>query len=181
MCTSVGTFLHMSTFLHHDSEYINRLHRRSGHLWQNRFYSCALDEVHFWRCLCYVERNPVRTRLVRAACRYRWSSAPAHVDGADPTVPLEMSQFAPPPNATPVFARRAHVRCQGLPAPGREDLPLFLFRPEGGRNGCGIPRFRWSWFVLTLPPILSVAIPLRSMPKRLSMLTRCRTHRSARQ
>ena len=26
------------------TQYVNRLHKRSGHLWQGRFYSCALDE-----------------------------------------------------------------------------------------------------------------------------------------
>jgi len=26
------------------TQYINRFHRRSGHLWQGRFYSCALDD-----------------------------------------------------------------------------------------------------------------------------------------
>ncbi|MGD2109963.1 MAG: transposase [Phycisphaerae bacterium] len=58
--------------------YVNRLHQRSGHLWQNRFFSCALDEVHAWRALRYVERNPVRARLVRVAWRYWWSSAAEH-------------------------------------------------------------------------------------------------------
>jgi len=29
------------------AQYVNRLHGRSGHLWQGRFYSCALDERHF--------------------------------------------------------------------------------------------------------------------------------------
>ena len=33
------------------SQYINRFHKRSGHLWQNRFYSCVLDETHLWRAL----------------------------------------------------------------------------------------------------------------------------------
>jgi len=41
------------------SQYVNRLHGRSGHLWQGRFYSCALDERHFWQALKYVELNPV--------------------------------------------------------------------------------------------------------------------------
>ena len=31
------------------------MHGRSGHLWQNRFFSCALDEGHLWTALCYVE------------------------------------------------------------------------------------------------------------------------------
>jgi putative transposase len=63
---------------------INRARRWSGHLWQNRFYSCPLDEVHQWRALAYVDLNPVRARLVRHARRYRWCSAAVHCGGADP-------------------------------------------------------------------------------------------------
>ena len=62
------------------AQYLNRFHRRSGHLWQGRFYSCALDERHFWRALKYVELNPVRARLCRKPWRYAWSSAAAHTD-----------------------------------------------------------------------------------------------------
>ena len=49
------------------TQYVNRLHGRHGHLWQNRFYSCALDDVHFWSAMMYVERNAVRAALVRRA------------------------------------------------------------------------------------------------------------------
>src|SRR4051794_7568134 len=28
------------------TQYVNRLHGRTGHLWQNRFYSCAMDDEH---------------------------------------------------------------------------------------------------------------------------------------
>ena len=69
---------------------VNRLHGRSGHLWQNRFHSCPLDPAHTWAALRYVERNPVRARLVRRAWRYEWSSAGAHVDGADASGLLDM-------------------------------------------------------------------------------------------
>jgi len=62
------------------TQYINRFHRRSGHLWQGRFYSCALDERHFWLAMKYVELNPVRAGLCRKAWRYEWSSASVHVD-----------------------------------------------------------------------------------------------------
>ena len=75
------------------TQYVNRLHRRSGHLWQNRFFSCPLDEVHSWRALCYVERNPVRAKMVRVAWRYPWSSAAAHVSGADPTDLLDLAEW----------------------------------------------------------------------------------------
>jgi putative transposase len=76
------------------TQYVNRLHRRSGHLWQNRFYSCALDEVHLWRALCYIERNPVRAGLVRRAWDYPWSSAGAHTGGADVSGPLDLAEWA---------------------------------------------------------------------------------------
>jgi len=62
------------------SQYINRLHHRSGHLWQGRFYSCALDERHLWLAMKYIELNPVRARLCRRPWRYDWSSAAAHTD-----------------------------------------------------------------------------------------------------
>lgn len=75
------------------SQYINRMHQRSGHLWQNRFFSCALDQVHLWRALCYVERNPVRAKMVRVAWRYAWSSASAHVLGTDRTGLLDISAW----------------------------------------------------------------------------------------
>lgn len=65
------------------AQYLNRRLRRSGHVWQNRFYSCALEEVHLWRAIRYVERNPVRARMVRVPWRYPWSSAAAHVGASD--------------------------------------------------------------------------------------------------
>jgi putative transposase len=65
------------------TQYVNRLHGRSGHLWQNRFYSCPLGEVHLWRAISYVERNPVRAKTVRVAWRYAWSSAGPHIGVAE--------------------------------------------------------------------------------------------------
>jgi len=59
---------------------INRFHQRSGHLWQGRFYSCALDARCFRLAMKYIELNPVRARLRRKPWRYEWSSAAAHVD-----------------------------------------------------------------------------------------------------
>jgi putative transposase len=57
---------------------INRQNEWSGHLWQGRFFSSPLDEAYLWAAIRYVERNPVRARLVSEAERYPWSSAPAH-------------------------------------------------------------------------------------------------------
>ena len=65
---------------------------RSGHLWQNRYYSCPMDQKHLWRALRYVEMNPVRARLVEQAWEWVWSSAGVHV-GTLPAVqsPLAMA------------------------------------------------------------------------------------------
>jgi len=76
------------------TQYINRFHGRSGHLWQNRFYSCGLDESHLWQAMCYVERNPVRAKMVRMPWRYKWSSAAAHVGETGPPEWLDMSWWS---------------------------------------------------------------------------------------
>ena len=72
------------------AQYIARLHRRSGHLWQNRFYSCALEAEALWPVLAYVDRNPVRAGLVDEAWDWPWSSAAVHVGEVrtDPVVDL---------------------------------------------------------------------------------------------
>ena len=73
------------------TQYINRFHKRSGHLWQGRFYSCALDERHFGEAMRYVELNPVRAKMCRKAWRYEWSSAAAHVGSGDGSQLLNMA------------------------------------------------------------------------------------------
>jgi putative transposase len=65
------------------SDYSRATHvrlRRTGHLWQARFCSTAMDEEHFWAAMLYVEQNPVRAGLAERAELWRWSSAPAHCD-----------------------------------------------------------------------------------------------------
>lgn len=58
---------------------VNRREGWSGHLWQGRFASCAMDERHLLAAARYVELNPVRAGLVARAGEYRWSSARAHL------------------------------------------------------------------------------------------------------
>jgi len=61
------------------AQYFNGAYDRHGHLWQGRFYSCPLDSEHFVYAMRYVEQNPVRSGLARAAWWYKWSSAGVHV------------------------------------------------------------------------------------------------------
>lgn len=75
------------------TQYVNQLHGRSGHLWQNRFYSCALDEKHEVAAMRYLEQNPVRAGMVRKPWRYKWSSAAAHVGGKDVASLLDLGAW----------------------------------------------------------------------------------------
>jgi putative transposase len=65
------------------AQYINDMHGRGGHLWQNRFFSCPMDTDYFFRSLCYIEQNPVRAGMVRRAWKYRFSSAGFHIGQED--------------------------------------------------------------------------------------------------
>jgi putative transposase len=66
------------------SRHYNTGNANRGHVWQDRFYSCALDDIHFSRAMRYVDRNPVRAGLVNDAVNYPWSSASVHVGMDDP-------------------------------------------------------------------------------------------------
>jgi len=100
------------------AQYFNAAYRRSGHLWQNRFFSCALDEEHYWLALAYAERNPPRAHLVGDAGAYRWSSAAAHLGGADETGLLDLITW---PTLMPPDVWR-----ERLLLPEEEDLLLSL-------------------------------------------------------
>lgn len=66
--------------------YINARRRTTGHLWQGRYGSVAMDEQHFVTALRYVALNPVRARLVERAQDWEWSSTRALIAGQDDTV-----------------------------------------------------------------------------------------------
>lgn len=73
--------------------YWNARQSSSGHVWQGRFYSCPLDQSHFWKALRYVELNPVRARMVESAPQWPWSSAAAHCGTEFPNPMLQMEPW----------------------------------------------------------------------------------------
>jgi putative transposase len=75
------------------TQYINRLHGRSGHLWQGRFHSCPMDDAHGVAAMRYVERNPVRAKMTRVPWTYRWSSSAAHTGRPDPAHVLDLKAW----------------------------------------------------------------------------------------
>ena len=80
------------------SEYalaLNQGQRRTGHVWQNRFFSCPMEERRLYTALRYVELNPVRAGMVSAAWEWPWSSARAHVldTGGDPVLDSQWKDY----------------------------------------------------------------------------------------
>jgi len=58
---------------------INFREKWRGYLWEGRFKSYPLSQVHVFAAMRYIERNPVRARIVENAWDYPWSSARAHI------------------------------------------------------------------------------------------------------
>jgi len=68
------------------NDYARWLHirrRESGHLWQNRFFSCPLEDAYTWAALAYVERNAVRAGMVAQCEEWAWGSARQHLSTTD--------------------------------------------------------------------------------------------------
>lgn len=65
---------------------------KRGYLFQGRFFSCPLDEDHYFAALRYVERNPVRAGLVEKPWDYLWSGAQYHVGQVktDPLIDIDV-------------------------------------------------------------------------------------------
>ena len=74
------------------AQYFNKKLKSAGHLWQGRFYSCILDEPHLIVAAKYIERNPVRAKIINKPWQWKWSSALAHVNKAV-ELPLKLADF----------------------------------------------------------------------------------------
>ncbi len=97
--------------------HVRRHHRRhatSGHVWQGRFRACPIQQdEHLLTVLRYVERNPLRARLVRQAERWPWSSLATRPDRPVPLTawPLDRPrQWLRRVNAAETAAELADVR-----------------------------------------------------------------------
>ena len=55
--------------------YFNQSYQRTGTLWEGRYKSSLIDsDVYLFRCMQYIELNPVRACMVGHPGEYRWSS-----------------------------------------------------------------------------------------------------------
>lgn len=65
------------------AQYRNAMDRGTGHVWQGRYYSCAVESSKLAVVMRYVELNPVRAGLAERPEEYEWSSAAAHAGAPD--------------------------------------------------------------------------------------------------
>ena len=74
------------------TRYFNFRERTRGHLFQERFFSCPLDDPHFISAARYVKRNPVRAKICKKVEEYGWSSTRYHL-GIQKRNPLIKSRY----------------------------------------------------------------------------------------
>jgi len=130
------------------SSYFNKKNKRSGHLWQGRFYSCPLHFEHALEALRYVERNPVRARMVELPWEYLWSSARERVGlAADASAKSKcttegagssISEAENVPNGNDLSSQASVTSYRSIPLCSLKDLDL-NWNVEGWRGFLGFP------------------------------------------
>jgi REP-associated tyrosine transposase len=72
----------MKSLNQHYVQHVNRVHGRTGNLWEGRYRSClAASERYVLACYRYVELNPVRAGMVARPGEYVWSSYRCNAQG----------------------------------------------------------------------------------------------------
>jgi putative transposase len=68
-------------------QHFNKVHKRTGSLWEGRFRSCLVDsQTYLLRCHRYIELNPVRAAMVRRPSEHVWSSYHCNALGESSTL-----------------------------------------------------------------------------------------------
>jgi len=57
------------------SQYYNKIHKRVGYVFRDRFYSeDILNTKHLYRCIKYIHNNPVKAKICNFMHQYKYSS-----------------------------------------------------------------------------------------------------------
>lgn len=72
----------MKSFTQRYTQWHNRRHRRTGHLWEDRFRSVIVEDGAACKTMAaYIDLNPVRAGMVKDPADYRWSGYGEAVGG----------------------------------------------------------------------------------------------------
>jgi REP element-mobilizing transposase RayT len=70
----------------------NNKYSRTGHLFQDRFYSVAIEnDSAFLSALVYIHNNPVKANISRYPSEYRWSSFNAYYGAKNPLIDVDFA------------------------------------------------------------------------------------------
>jgi len=77
---------HLSKFMHSlllaYSAYFRHRYNYTGYLWQGRFKNLLIEnDAYLLECARYIERNPVRAKIVKDPSQYPWSSYQHYATG----------------------------------------------------------------------------------------------------
>lgn len=80
---NLGAFMHRLTNAHTRKVHAKTKTNGNGHLYQGRYKSFLVDkETYFLTLIKYVERNPVRAKLVHSCQDWQWGSAWRRIYGS---------------------------------------------------------------------------------------------------
>ena len=115
-------------------------------MFQSRFASVVLDDLHLIRAVRYVSLNPVRAPLVARPEDWKWSSVRAHLAGVDDALVT----------VQPVLDRVPHLKPLLLQGDAEQDFGD-LRRAESTGRPLGAPEF-----VISLESLLGRKIARRA-------------------
>jgi len=71
----IKRFMHWLTITHTQRWHVHTKTVGHGHVYQGRYKSFLVEtDSHLWTLLAYVERNPLRAKLVKSLKDWKWSS-----------------------------------------------------------------------------------------------------------
>lgn len=117
--------------------FFNKVHSRSGTLWEGRYRSSLIDTDHYLlACYRYIELNPVRAGIVPEPSLYRWSSFRSNALGA-------LSNLITPHAEWTSLGRTSEERCLAYRRLFSEKVDDHLIR-HGYRTGVPVGTKSWS-------------------------------------
>lgn len=89
---SISKIMHRINFLY--AIYFKKRYKKSGHLFQDRFYSSLVEkESYFWAVARYIDLNPVKAGLVELPEEWPWGSFRFYFQGDDSAHFVDIERF----------------------------------------------------------------------------------------
>jgi hypothetical protein len=121
---SISKIMHRINFLY--AIYFRKRYKRSGHLFQDRFYSSLVDkESYFWAVARYIDLNPVKAMLVELPEEWPWGSFRFYFQEKDQDGLIDSERFLKFYDQDSISARKSYLAYikEGLDA---KELPDFI-------------------------------------------------------